>query len=101
MEKLYIVCWGLGSCDDQGRAHSYCGIWGVFKTKESALEGLVKCKDEMYNEILTDIDPDGEFPDLVDDADIQVYGSEKDEQFEIDYSLGIEPCELTIKIEEV
>ena len=100
MEKLYIVCWGSGSCDDDGNAHSYCGVYGLYRDKESALKGLVACKDETYNDILTDIDPDGEIPDLISEANLQVYGSKKEEYFEIDYVLGTELCEVYIKLEE-
>lgn len=100
MEKLYIVCWGTGSCDDDGCAHAYCGVYGLYRDKASALKGLVTCKDETYNDILNDIDPDGEFPDLVTEANLQVYGSETEEYFEIDYLLGTDVCEVYIKIEE-
>lgn len=100
MEKLYIVCWGSGSCDDHGNAHAYTGVHGIYRDKNSALNGLVECKDEMLAELKEDIDPDGEYPDLVEGASIQVYGSEVDEFFEIDYTLGMDPCEVHIKIEE-
>ena len=100
MEKLYIVCWGTGSCDDDRCAHAYCGVHGLYRDKASALKGLVTCKDETYNDILNDIDPDGEFPDLVTEANLQVYGSEAEEYFEIDYLLGTDICEVYIKIEE-
>ena len=100
MEKLYIVCWGTGSCDDDGCAHAYCGVHGLYKDKESALRGLIECKEETYKDILNDIDPDGEFPDLVSEANLQVYGSEVEEYFEIDYLLGTDVCEVYIRLEE-
>ena len=100
MEKLWVVCWGSGSCDDHGNAHAYTGVHGIYRSKTSALKGLVECKDAIYNDILTDIDPDGEFPELVEDTEIQIYGSEAEEYFEIDYTLGIEPCEVYVRLEE-
>lgn len=100
MEKIYIVHWGSGAADDDGCAHAYCGVYGLYRDKESALKGLVACKDETYNDIITDLDPDGEFPDLISEANLRVYGSEKEEHFEIDYVIGTELCEVYIKIEE-
>ncbi len=100
MEKLYVVCWGSGTCDDDGCAHAYTGVHGIYRNKESAIQALIACKDEMLSDIKTDIDPDGEFPELLSEANLQVYGSEQDEYFEIDYILGTELCEVHIKIEE-
>ena len=100
MEKLYIVCWGIGSCNDDGNAYAYCGIHGIYRDKESALKGLINCFDDTLEDIVTDLDPDGEFPDLVDKADIRICGSEQEEFFEIDYIVGTEPHEVHIKIEE-
>ena len=100
MEKLYIVCWGSGSCDDDGNAHSYCGVYGLYRDKESALKGLIACRDETFEDIINDLDPDCESPELVDNADVKLYGSEAEEYFEIDYTLGTEPCEVYIRIEE-
>ena len=100
MEKLYVVHWASASCDDDGNAHAYCGIHGIYNTKSAALQGLVNCKDETYKEVLNDIDPDGEFPELIDETEIRVYGSEAEEHFEIDYVLGTEPCEIYITITE-
>ena len=100
MEKLYIVCWGSGSCDDHGNAHAYTGVYGLYKSKAQALRGLVACKDQTVSELKDDLDPDNEFPDLVENAGIKVYGSEAEEYFEIDYTIGTEPCEVYIKIEE-
>lgn len=100
MEKLYIVCWGSGSCDDDGNAHAYCEIYGIYRDKESALKGLIGCFDDTLEDIVTSLDPDGEFPDNVDAADIRIYGSEQEEYFHINYTLGIDPCAVYIKIEE-
>ncbi len=98
MEKIYVVCWGASSCDDDGNAHANAGVYGVYTTKSAALKGLVEFKDLMIEETKNDIDPDGEYPDLLDD--IKVYGSEQEEYFEIDYTLGTEPCEGYITISE-
>ncbi len=101
MEKLYIVCWGAGSSDDHGRAHANVGIHGVYNTLNGAKRGLTDCKDQMIKDTKHDLDPDGEFPDLLDDLDIKVYGSEAEEYYEIDYTLGTDPCEVRISIVEM
>lgn len=97
---MYIVCWGASSCDDHGCAHANCGVHGVYTTKSAALAGLVECKDEMIEDTRMDLDPDEEFSDLMDELDIRVYGSEAEEYFEIDYTIGTEPCEVRITIIE-
>ena len=97
---MYIVCWGASSCDDHGNAHANVGVHGVYNTLGGARIALVGCKDQMIEEIKKDLDPDGEFPDLLDDLDIKVYGSEQEDYFEIDYTLGTDPCEVRIEIIE-
>ena len=99
-ERMFIVCWGASSCDDHGNAHANVGVHGVYTTKSAALAGLVECKDSVIEETKRDLDPDGEFPDILDDLDIRVYGSEAEEYFEIDYTLGTDPCEVRITIIE-
>ena len=98
MEKLWVVCWGSGSCDDHGSAHAYSGVHGVYKTKEIGRQALAQCKDEIYDDILNDLDPDGEFPELKNE--IQIYGSVSEGYFEIDYTLGTEPVEVYINLVE-
>lgn len=100
MEKMFIVCWGASSCDDRGNAHANVGIHGVYSTRGGAKIGLVDCKDQLLEETKNAVDPDGEYPELLDELDIKVYGSEAEEYFEIDYILGTEPCEVCIKIIE-
>jgi hypothetical protein len=99
-ERLYIVCWGASSCDDHGNAHANVGVHGVYSTKSAALKGLVECKDSMIADTKYDLDPDGEEPELLDNLDIEVYGSEAEEYFEIDYTIGTDPCEVRIEIVE-
>ena len=98
MEKLWVVCWGSGSCDDHGSAHAYSGVHGVYKSEASARKAMEECKEEIYNDILNDLDPDGEYPDLRNE--VQVYGSAGEGYFEIDYTLGTEPVEVYINLVE-
>ena len=99
-ERMYIVCWGASSCDDHGNAHANVGVHGVYSTKAGALKALVECKDQLIDETKHDIDPDGEFPNLLYDLDIEVCGSEAEEYFEISYTLGTDPCAVRIAIIE-
>lgn len=95
MEVLTVV-WGSGSCDDRGNAHSFANIHGIYKSEKSAQQGLEECKNEIYEDVLNDLDPDNEFPDIRDE--VKVYGSVTDGYFEIDYTLGTEPVEIYIGI---
>lgn len=99
MKKLYIVCWSSAGQDDDGNAKAFCGVHGVYTSKSTALKGLVECKNQTYDEIVNN-------PDY-DDYDIEqaklttrVYGSEAEEYFEIDYSMGDASCEIYITISE-
>jgi hypothetical protein len=96
--KVYIVLWGTGSCDDHYNAHAYANVHGIYKSEASALKALEDCKQEIYDEILTNLDPDGEFPNIEDE--VQIYGSVENGYFEIDYVLGTEPVEIYVTMVE-
>ena len=100
MEKIYVVHWGCGSADARGRGHAYSGVVSAHFNKADALKALEEYKDETLEDVKNDIDPDGDMPELVDDAGIQVYGSVAEEYFEIDYELGLESVEIHIGISE-
>ena len=100
MEKIYVVHWGCGSADDRGQCHAHSGVVSAYSNKADALKALEEYKDETIKDIKNDIDPDGEMPELVDEVDIQVYGSVAEEYFEIDYELGMESVEVYIGISE-
>lgn len=97
MGKLYIVHWGCASSDDDGNAKAFCGIHGVYTSKEDAIKGLVECKDVTYDEIVQNEEPDT-LQYAIDNT--RVYGSEAEEYFEIDYDFGAGPCEIHITISE-
>lgn len=96
--KVYTVLWGTGSCDDHYNAHAYANVHGIYKSEASALKALEECKQEIYDEILTDLDPDGEIPNVEDE--VQIYGSVEKRYFKIDYTLGTEPVEIYVTIVE-
>lgn len=95
MEKIYIVHWGSAGSDDDGNAKAFCGVYGVYTSRSAALKGLVECKDE-FVQSTTEFVGD----DAFDILNIQIYGSETDEYFEIDYDVDDTPCEVYITISE-
>lgn len=101
MANMFIVCWGAGSCDDHGYAHANVGVHGVYSTRAGAKYALVNFKDTLIEDTKHDVDPDGEYPELLDDFDIEVKGSEAEEYFEISYTLGTDPCAVRISIVEL
>ena len=98
MKKLYIVCWGSASQDDDGNSNAFCGVHGVYTDKSAARKGLVECKDIFYDDVIQVDDPE----DLeYNKSRTYVYGSEAEGYFEIDYDFADAPNELYIKIDEV
>ena len=96
--KLYIVCGGHGGQDDDCNSKAYCGVHGVYTDKSSALKGLVECRDTHYDEIIQDEDSETlEY----NKSRTRIYGSEAEEDFEIDYDFADVVNELYIKLEEV
>jgi len=99
MENLYIVHWGSAGQDDDGNSKAFCGVHGVYTSKSEALEGLVECKEQLYEEIVHNPDYDEEDIELA-QVNCSIYGSEKEEYFELDYFIGDTPCEVYITISE-
>ena len=95
MENIYIVHWGSASQDDDENSNAFCGIHGIYHSKEEALKGLVECKDLTYDEVVQDDDPE-----LLQYAidNTRVYGSEAEEYFAIDWDFGAGPNEIYITI---
>jgi hypothetical protein len=72
----------------------------VYTSKESAKVGLEECKQRTLDELADAVDPDGDMPELMDEIDLDIEGSVDDEYFRIEYTLGCEPVNELIKIEE-
>lgn len=97
MKKIYIVCWGSAGQDDDGNSKAFCGVHGVYTSKEDALKGLVECKDVLYDEVVQSDDPEElEY----NKSCARIYGSEAEEYFEIDYCFADTMNELYITITE-
>ena len=87
MEKHYIVHWGTATQDDRGNADAFCGIHGVYTTLGGAKIALKECKESFYDEAMQEAD-----------GDVDVYGSESEEYFEVDYTEDGLPREIYITI---
>jgi hypothetical protein len=99
--KVYTVVWACGSTDDHDVVHTNTGVHGVYTSKDSAKVGLEECKQRTLDELADAVDPDGDMPELMDEIDLDIEGSVDDEYFRIEYTLGCEPVNELIKIEEV
>ena len=84
MEKVYVVCFASGWSDDRYQVETYSNVHGVYSSLEKAKQGLVECKDEIYNEEVGDTDgyTEEEIKELKEN--VQVYGSVKEGYFEVD-----------------
>lgn len=97
--KVYIVCWGSASQDDNGNSCAYCNVHGVYSQLNDAKEGLVECAEEMYNEIVHNPDYDEEEVEERESTTC-VYGSAEAGYFEIDYESWDIPNEIRIELVE-
>lgn len=84
MEKIYVVCWGLASINDDGNSTANCGVVGAYLSRESAEEALKKDIKEFTDELVSDANYSEEEKLEVLES-IQCYGSVEDGYFELDY----------------
>lgn len=84
MEKVYIICWARALGGDGMPVDASAGSDGVYLNREQALKALTKSKDEWISVIYENTE-DVEDKDLISKS-LQVYGSEAEEFYEIDYT---------------
>lgn len=84
MEKVYIVCWARALGGDGLPVDASAGSDGVYINREQAIKALTKSKDEWISVIYENLD-DAEDKDMISKS-LQVYGSEAEEFYEIDYT---------------
>lgn len=99
MKKVYIVCYGSASQDDDGNANAYGNVHGVYAFLDDAKKGLEECKNECYDAIVNNHEDGSEAREDA-EKNTRVYGSVEDDYFDIDYKLDDTPCEIYIKLVE-
>ena len=97
--KIYLVIWGDAKVNDRGDASAFCGCEGAFFDKKEALKVLTAEKDAYIKNILDDADAEDVREKY--ENGIQVYGSEREEYYEIDITVDDNTSELYIRISEV
>lgn len=97
MEKLYIVCWGHASIDDDGNSIANCGVVGVFKSRQKAGEAL-KADIKTFTDGLVDGMDDEDKQEILEN--IQYYGSVEEGYFEADYEWADSCSEYRVEIVE-
>jgi PDZ domain-containing secreted protein len=102
--KVWVVHWGSGTIDDDGNVSSYCGVHSVHTSKESAKKSLTLCKDNLVEDIknpyIEDAESEEELQEQLNDLELEVYGSENEEYFEIDYTSWDVRNEIYVGISE-
>lgn len=104
MEKnLWVVTWGT-SCmegpEDEATADAFCGCVGIFVDKETALKNMTAYKNRFTAELISDLDEDDVTRDEITET-LEVYGSEQEEYYEIDYNIFGRSYECYIRLEEM
>lgn len=99
MKKIFIVHWSQGELSDENCISSYGGIHGVYSSKTDAVKALVECKDGVVSDLIESVEGDTEEErDKI--LDLDIYGSEAEEYFEVDYSSWYGRNEIYIGITE-
>jgi flavin-dependent dehydrogenase len=81
IKKIWVVSWARALGGDEIKADAYAGTEGAYTSFGDALKALTKCKDELISGIYEGIeDPEDK------ELEIQVYGSEHEEYYEINYT---------------
>lgn len=97
MEKIYVVCWGHSSVNDDGNCVANCGVVGVYKSRDKA-ERALQVDLEAFKESILDGFDSEEVQEVLDS--MQTYGSVKEGYFEVDYAGAFNTMEYRVSIEE-
>ncbi len=97
MEKLYIVCWGHASINDDGNSVANCGVVGAYTSRKRA-EDALKADIKTFTDSLVDgMDAEDKQEIL---ENIQYYGSVEEGYFEADYEWADNRSEYRVEIVE-
>lgn len=97
MEKLFVVCWGHSSVNDDGNCVANCGVTGVYKTKEKAEEALEADLKAFIESTVDGYDVE-DVQEVLDG--MQTYGSVEEGYFEVDYAGALNTMEYRVEIIE-
>lgn len=97
MEKLYVVCWGHSSVNDDGNCVANCGVVGVYKSRDKA-ESALQVDLEAFKESVVDGYDSEDVQEVLDG--MQIYGSVKEGYFEVDYPAAFNTMEYRVEIIE-
>ena len=97
MEKLFVVCWGHSSVNDDGNCVANCGVVGVYKSRDKA-EKALKVDLEAFMESVVDGYDSEDVQEVLDG--MQTYGSVKEGYFEVDHAGAFNPMEYRVEIIE-
>ena len=97
MEKLFVVCWGHSSVNDDGNCVANCGVTGVYKTKEKAEEALEADLKAFIESTVDGYDAE-DVQEVLDG--MQTYGSVEEGYFEVDYAGALNTMEYRVEIIE-
>ena len=97
MEKLFVVCWGHSSINDDGNCVANCGVTGVYKTRKKAEEALEADVKAFIDELTDGMDAE-DAQEIF--KNIQCYGSVAEDYFEVDYEWADNNSEYRVEIIE-
>jgi hypothetical protein len=97
MEKLYIVCWGHASTDDDGNCVANCGVVGAYLSQKKAEEALEADLKAFIDSLVDGYDAE-DAHEVMESA--RIYGSVKEGYFEVDYAGAFNTMEYRVEIKE-
>lgn len=97
MQKLFIVCWGHASTDDDGNSVANCGVVGAYASRKRAEEALEADLNAFIESVVENYD--GDDVQIVRDS-MQTYGSVREGYFEVDYEGAFNNLEYRVEIVE-
>lgn len=101
--KLWVVTWGTANIEGlegEETSSAFCGCVGVFSDKASAQKNMTAYKNKFIAELTEDLDEDDATREEI-EGTLEVYGSENDEYYEIDYNIFGKSYEAYIRLEEM
>ena len=96
--KLWVLTFGNASSDDDENANAFCGCVGIFNSELEAKRQMTAFKDDFIFGLTDELEDEDDIAEIKNS--IKVYGSEKEEFYEVDYTVDDITAECYIRIEE-